>query len=52
MLEKYINAYPVVFAIFWVPICRGKVYVVPRSLPNHQNKQLENTGQVFIFYTC
>ena len=40
-------ANPVIFVIFWVPICRGKVYVVPRPLPNHQNKQLENTDQVY-----
>ena len=41
-------AKPVIFVIFWVPACQGKVYVVPRPLPNQQNKQLENTDQVSI----
>ena len=43
-----IDANPVIFVIFWVPVCRVEVDVVLRPLPNHQNKQLENTDQVFV----
>ena len=50
--SRDIYSNPVIFVIFWVPVCQGKLYVVLRPVPNHQNKQMENTIQVFIFYTC
>ena len=49
-LSPTTGGYMLTFMIFWVPVCRGKVYVVPGPFPNHQNKKQENTDQVFIKY--